>query len=216
MSTVRVFITCVVRSRCPCCREGALFDGIFRMHEHCPACGLCYMPWYGEWITPPCLASTVGLIAGFALTFVMLAYEVGLDGAVPPIVSVGALAAAVALAALRPSKSFWLAFLYAIGGIEVSAETRALLRWRTDASPHGDRERLREADRRARSIGRPVPATGPDTIRRGVSLRETLFPRRHRQRPPAPRRRRRPPRRPPPFLTPAGIHPADPGDSSAR
>ena len=31
-----------LRLRCPRCGEGRLFRGWFRMHEHCPGCGLKY------------------------------------------------------------------------------------------------------------------------------------------------------------------------------
>lgn len=155
MVALRLFYVCVLRSRCPCCEEGAIFESRLRCRSHCAVCGLEFDQWVGEWITPTYLASSVGMLAGFAAMAVMLATGVGLAGPVPPELGVAALGCAVALAALRPSKTGWLAVLYWMGGVEVSARARAYLRWLGDSGAPRSRERIREADRRARPAGAP-------------------------------------------------------------
>jgi hypothetical protein len=142
----------------------------------CPRCGLLFDQWVGEWITPTYLASTLGMLFAFALLGLMFATGRGLAGPVPAELSVGVSSAAVALAALRPSKSFWLAFLYLIGGVEVSAETRAHLRWW--ANQYGDEAAglSDQAERRARTLHAPSESEPAPVVRRFVSLRGLLFP----------------------------------------
>src|SRR5580700_10911434 len=36
--------------RCPNCRRGRLFRGVFRMLTHCPECGLSYFPEQGYYV----------------------------------------------------------------------------------------------------------------------------------------------------------------------
>lgn len=35
-------LSAIVRTRCPHCLQGPIFDGIWRMHTHCPVCGVKY------------------------------------------------------------------------------------------------------------------------------------------------------------------------------
>ena len=124
----------------------------------------------GDWITPPYLASTLGMLVAFAACAVMLGSGFGLEGPLPPELLVIILAGGVSLAALRPAKAGWLAFLYWIGGVEVSAETRAHLRW--EKSVTGDPEaegRLRQAEQRARQVRRADACTDPrDLLEHGI------------------------------------------------
>jgi uncharacterized protein (DUF983 family) len=179
MEFLRLLGTCVVRERCPCCGAGRLFAGLLRFHAACSACGLEIEQWRGEWITPTYIASSIGMLAGFGLMAVLYLTGRGLDGPVPLEVMVGGAAALTAGAALRPSKSFWVAFLYWIGALEVSAETRACLRWVPSESPEaGFAGRAAAADRRARSVHPPQEAArAASSLHRFVSLRESLFPR---------------------------------------
>ncbi len=178
MEFLRLLGTCVIRERCPCCGSGPLFAGVLRFHPACSACGLEIEQWRGEWITPTYIAGSVGMVAGFGLMAVLYLTGRGLDGPVPLEVVVGGVAALTAGASLRPSKSFWVAFLYWIGALEVSAETRACLRWAPSEHPDaGIAGRAAAADRRARSIHPPQEATRAFSLHRFVSLRESLFPR---------------------------------------
>lgn len=181
--TLRLLHRCVLRSRCPCCGEGRLFAGWLRFREHCAVCGLVYDQWVGEWITPTYLASTVGMLVAVGLMAWMLATGRGMQGPVPPEIAVALASAAAALLALRPCKGGWLAFLYGVGAVEVSARTRARLRWE-GAPPDAPakRERVSAAERRAQSAA-PAPAPAP-TVRRFASLRTLLLPDRRRPRPP--------------------------------
>lgn len=176
MTAAQLLWSSVVRSRCPCCAQGPIFEGWLRVRRGCPRCGLLFDQWVGEWITPTYLASTLGMLFAFALLGLMFATGRGFAGPVPAELSVCVLSAAVALGALRPSKSFWLAFLYLIGGVEVSAETRAHLRWW--ATEYGDDASglAASAERRARTLRAPVPAEPAPVVRRFVSLRGLLFP----------------------------------------
>ena len=167
----------MVRERCPCCGEGPLFEGVLRFHAACRACGLQIEQWRGEWISPTYIASSLGIFVGFGLLAVLYLTGRGLDGPVPLEVLVGGAAALTAGAALRPAKSFWVAFLYWVGALEVSAETRARLRWAPSEQSEEDLAgRVAAADRRARSVHPPQEAVLP-SMHRFISLRETLFPR---------------------------------------
>jgi len=119
------------------------------------------------------------MLVGFALLAALYLAGRGLDGPVPLEVVVSGVAALVAGAALRPSKSFWVAFLYWIGALEVSAETRALLHWAaSEGHELGLPGRAAAADRRARTVRSPLEAARPlPGFHRFVSLRDTLFPR---------------------------------------
>jgi uncharacterized protein (DUF983 family) len=35
-------LAALVQQRCPRCRHGAVFAGLFRMHAQCPVCGLVF------------------------------------------------------------------------------------------------------------------------------------------------------------------------------
>jgi len=148
-----------------------------RFHAACSACGLQIEQWRGEWITPTYIASSVGMVVGFGLLAAFYLTGRGLDGPVPLELLVGGAATLTAGAALRPAKSFWVAFLYWVGALEVSAETRARLRWAPTEHPQEDLAgRVAAADRRARSVHPPQEAALP-SVHRFVSLRETFFPR---------------------------------------
>lgn len=205
MRLLRILYACIVRSRCPCCKEGALFAGPVAFREVCPACGLRYEQWVGDWITPTYLAGTVGIAA--ALVAVGVLWWAGaLDGPVSPTLPVLVVACAAALVALRPCKAAWLGFMYWVGGVEVSAETLAHLRWSGAAARAGGAAAdLADAEERARSVGRHEPAEPELVVRRFTSLREVLLPRPYRvarpdpQQPATPGRSpspRRPPREP--------------------
>src|SRR5262245_38883945 len=38
----RRLVTAMLRQRCPRCREGRMFSGMFRMNDPCPVCGLIF------------------------------------------------------------------------------------------------------------------------------------------------------------------------------
>jgi len=161
MARVRTFTPCVLRSRCPCCHQGPLFAGWLAFHPRCPSCGLEYEQWYGDWITPTYLAGTVGALA--AAGMVAWAFARG-DGADSPLANrwlIGAVSCGVALIALRPAKAAWLALLYRLGGVEVSAETRARLRWaEPEVRDASWRARAETAEERARRAPPPADRAG--------------------------------------------------------
>ena len=85
---------------------------------------------------------------------VMLITGKGMAGPLPAELSIAVVACAVAMLALRPCKAGWLAFLYAVGGVEVSARTRAHLRWARPRREGAD-ARVVAAEGRARRAGAP-------------------------------------------------------------
>jgi uncharacterized protein (DUF983 family) len=150
---------------------------MLRIRRDCAVCGLLYDQWAGEWITPTYIASTLGMLVAFLLIGVMIATGTGLDAPVSPELWIGFVSGMVALVSLRPAKAGWLAFLYLIGGVEVSAETRALLRWSALASGQEDAQQLVEqAEGRARRARPPRDRDPGPTLRRFVSVRGMLFP----------------------------------------
>jgi len=130
-----LYFAVVCRGRCPCCREGAVFDGVFRFARRCSRCGLQYEQWVGDWITPTYLAGTVGTLVAVAV--VVAFFASGRFAGQAIVWWALSAACASALLALRPSKALWLAFMWAVGGVEVSAETRAALRWREERDAQG-------------------------------------------------------------------------------
>ena len=83
----------------------------------------------GDWTSATWIAHTVGFLAALAVFVWMFATDVGMNGPLPPQFSIALLAALFSLLALRSSKSLWLGFMYWVGGIEVSARSRAWLQW---------------------------------------------------------------------------------------
>jgi len=174
---LRLLVVCGLRSRCPCCKEGRLFAGPVAFHPRCPACGLRFEQWVGDWITPAYLAASLGIAAALGTVGALWWMGVPLDTTSATLPSL-VVACGVALAALRPCKALWLGFLYWVGGVEVSAETLAYLRWSGEGA-HDERARrdLRAAEERARSVGRREAGESLLVVRRFTSLREVLLPR---------------------------------------
>jgi len=198
---VRLLAVCGLRSRCPCCKEGRLFAGPVAFHPSCPVCGLRFEQWVGDWVTPTYLAASLGIVAALGTVGALWWMGIPLDTTSTTLPSL-VVACAVALAALRPCKALWLGFLYWVGGVEVSAETLAHLRWSGDVV-HDERARqaLRAAEERARSVGRREAVEPLLVVRRFTSLREVLLPRGYRVARPGP----------PPPGTPAGSPPRSRG-----
>ena len=170
--------TCAIRSRCPCCGRGPLFRGWFAFLDACPACGLVFEQWVGDWTTPTWIAHSAGFLGAMGLFAWMFITGRWMNGPVPPAILVAAIAAALSVLLLRPSKAGWLGFLYWVGFVEVSAETRARLHWFAlkETGPSA-RRRAAEAECRAR---RPLPRAAPGYTRGGglaPFLRDLFFPR---------------------------------------
>jgi uncharacterized protein (DUF983 family) len=147
----RVLYASIVRSRCPCCLEGPIFAGVYRFQPRCPSCGLEYEQWVGDWITPTYIAGTAGTLVAVGFLVLLLVLQRGLEGPLPAAWLVCAVGGASSLLLLRPAKSGWLAFMYLVGGVEVSAETRAHLRWEVERGDATREELLAGAEARARS-----------------------------------------------------------------
>jgi uncharacterized protein (DUF983 family) len=56
-------LAALVRQRCPRCRHGAVFAGLFRMHARCAACGLVFAREQGYFTGAMYLSYGLGLLA---------------------------------------------------------------------------------------------------------------------------------------------------------
>lgn len=73
----------ILRLRCPRCREGRVFAGVFRMHAACPVCGLRYEREPGYFLGAMYFSYALALAAGLPACLL-------LDGWGWPAVAVGA------------------------------------------------------------------------------------------------------------------------------
>ena len=178
MTFLRILFISTLLSRCPCCGNGRLFRNWLSFLPACPRCGLVYEQWVGDWTTPTWIAHSIGFLAALGVFVWMFVTGAGMEGPVPPELSVALLAGLFSLLCLRPSKALWLGFMYWAGGVEVSARTRARLHWTHAAVPRSASSwMIREAESRAR---RPAPRAAPDYTRGGglfPFVRDLLLPR---------------------------------------
>lgn len=107
------------RLRCPACGEGRLFEGVYRIRATCAVCGVRFERNPGNWTGPVVLGYAVACGAAFASGFgLWLAFGV-FPGLRPLMLAVGF---AVALAAYRPIKAWWIWLLWATGLVFVDDE----------------------------------------------------------------------------------------------
>ena len=178
MTFIRVIYTCAFRSRCPCCGKGKLFKGWFAFRPACEACGLIFEQWVGDWTSPTWIAHSAGFLTALALFIWLFAKGVRVGGPIPEELLLAIVAGVFSLLSLRPSKAVWLGFMYWVGGVEVSARTRAWLHWSIlrDREP-GTSALLKDAESRARRA--PAAAASGNT-RGGApapTLKDLRFPR---------------------------------------
>ncbi len=97
-----------LRLRCPCCGDGELFAGWFRMHPRCRGCGLKFEREDGYFLGSIYLSYGVALVLALLLHLLMeLAWEVALT---LQIVVVTGVIAAFGLWFFRYGRALWLAF----------------------------------------------------------------------------------------------------------
>lgn len=53
----------ILRQRCPRCRKGKMFKGLFAMHERCPVCGMLFLREYGYFYGAMYASYTFGVIS---------------------------------------------------------------------------------------------------------------------------------------------------------
>ena len=58
---------------CPACGEGTLFDGVYRLKELCPACGVRHERMEGSWVAA--LGASVFVALGSAVAVMLHRYE---------------------------------------------------------------------------------------------------------------------------------------------
>lgn len=64
---------------CPACGEGTLFDGVYRLKELCPACGVRHERMEGTWVAA--LGASVFVALGSAVAVTLYRYrELGPEG----------------------------------------------------------------------------------------------------------------------------------------
>ncbi|MHC4821058.1 MAG: DUF983 domain-containing protein [Planctomycetota bacterium] len=97
----------ILRLRCPRCKEGAVFGGLFRMHPGCTSCGLTFEREPGYFLGAMYFSYGMALVAGFPLVLVLWLQEVPLS-----LITVALVIELVLLASplFRYSRVLWLHF----------------------------------------------------------------------------------------------------------
>jgi uncharacterized protein (DUF983 family) len=62
----------ILRKRCPRCRRGKIFAGVFRMHRRCPECDLGYFPEPGYYLGAIYFSYALSLLIGAPLAVGLL------------------------------------------------------------------------------------------------------------------------------------------------
>lgn len=112
-------VAATLRFRCPNCREGRLFAGVYQVADTCSACSVRFERDEGSWTGPVVLGYAIA--AGVALIVGILLFRTwglfrGFEVAVAGAACVGA------LAGYRSAKGWWVWLLWATGQV-VTDET---------------------------------------------------------------------------------------------
>lgn len=115
MRLLSTVLVSAVGGRCPACRRGPLFRGLFAIHERCPACGIRYEQEPGAWLGALALGYGLGALAAIAMTAVEFQWGPLRAVGVPPAWGIAVLSLPVTLLAYRPAKGAWFALLHLYG-----------------------------------------------------------------------------------------------------
>ena len=99
-----------LRSRCPRCGEGGLFDGYLKVKPTCPECGLDLTPQRADDGPAYVVILTVGHLVGFSLP---IFFEALRDHPLVVACTLSTLAILLSLVMLRPVKGMFVAFQWA-------------------------------------------------------------------------------------------------------
>lgn len=102
--------------RCPACGKGPIFDGFFKSHPHCEACGQTYYMKAGEFTGGAYMNYGVTAILATAAYFVLEAtMELSVVALTTILVAFGAI---FPFLFLRNSRAFFMALLYVTGALK--------------------------------------------------------------------------------------------------
>src|SRR5947209_7141285 len=77
----------ILRQRCPRCRQGRIFQGLFTMNDPCPRCGLLYEREEGYFLGAMYISYGVSSVILAALYFTAAALLPGWDSSLLPLVA---------------------------------------------------------------------------------------------------------------------------------
>ena len=122
-------LTTVFRFRCPSCGRGAVFSGVYALHERCGVCGVVYDRDGGLWSGPVVTVYALGSVAAFAFWFFLIWAGRDFDG-VEYLLSIVSLT--VIFSTYRYAKSSWLWLLYRTGRVYADEARRTRPRSATE------------------------------------------------------------------------------------
>jgi uncharacterized protein (DUF983 family) len=105
--------------RCPACREGAAFRGVYALKAQCPSCGVRFERDTGSWLGAAVIAYAFAILVVVVLGIVLVRRAglfVGIEWWL-----VGA-ALATVLLVYRPVKGWWLWCMWAAGWVHRDRE----------------------------------------------------------------------------------------------
>lgn len=112
--TTRKMLNTVLRFKCPACGQGAVFAGVYAMHDRCSDCGVKYDRDGGLWGGPVVTVYALGSVAAFAFWFVLIWAGRDFKGVEYLLVVVSL---TVILSTYRYAKASWLWLLYRTGRV---------------------------------------------------------------------------------------------------
>ena len=98
--------------RCPECREGAMFSGLYGLHDTCPVCGVRFERDKGSWLGAMVMAYGAAIVVLLALAFAVIPSYGLFEGF--GLLMVGVAVATVALV-YRPAKGWFVWWMWAAG-----------------------------------------------------------------------------------------------------
>jgi uncharacterized protein (DUF983 family) len=104
--------------RCPNCRRGGAFRGLYALHERCPECGVRFERDPGSWLGAAVLAYGVSILAVAALAWYLI--DQGVSRGLEWWLVGGALTSV--LLVYRPAKGWWLWWMWAAGWVHRDRE----------------------------------------------------------------------------------------------
>lgn len=105
-----------LRQRCPVCGKGKIFQGVFKTHEHCPACGFIYERepgYYTGAMAMNLVATELGIVIVAVPIAASQAFSIPMMALIGGLLCVG-----LPLLGYRPSKSLWISLDHVIHPVD--------------------------------------------------------------------------------------------------
>jgi uncharacterized protein (DUF983 family) len=108
-----------LRGRCPTCRDGHAFRGLYTLHRTCPVCGVRFERDTGSWLGAAVVAYAFAILA-VGVTMAILVARHGLFVGIEVVLV--AVALVTILLVYRPVKAAWLWVMWAAGWVHRDRE----------------------------------------------------------------------------------------------